>query len=239
MNGLAADYTRPGSLAGLADICPDYVVATLKPLGRGAEAYNSGFKLAMKNLLSGLGSHRPRGLFMVSSTRVYAEGNGGWVDEDSPLDSGSPQAAAIIAAEQQLLDSGAPATILRCGGIYGEPRGRLLTRVAQGELTSAEPVRYSNRIHRDDVAGFIAYLIARRERGEALLPIYNVVDNAPVPQHEAERWLAAQLGVAEVRQSRPVSAGHKRCRNDRLLSSGYPLRYADYQSGYRAVLAGS
>ncbi|MEH6637466.1 MAG: hypothetical protein V7700_18240, partial [Halioglobus sp.] len=77
-------------------------------------------------------------------------------------------------------------------------------------------------------------------------PVYIGVDDRPAPQFEVESWLAEQMGVevrpAEVRpaeaQPRVVApAGHKRCRNRALHSSGYQLLYPDYKSGYAATLA--
>lgn len=233
---LAADYTRPGSLDALAALAPDYVVTTLKPVGRDAAGYRRGFALATRHLLEGLEQHRPRAVLMVSSTRVYAEERGGWVEEDAPLATSDPAARAIIDAEEQLLGSGHRTAAIRCGGIYGEPGGRLLSRVAGGGITAATPERFSNRIHRDDVAGLLAHLIGRVEVGESLAPVYLGVDDCPAPQHEVEAWLAGQLGVVAAPTRQPP-ATHKRCRNLALSASGYRLRHPDYRSGYAAVLA--
>lgn len=233
---LAADYTRPGSLGVLAELAPDYVVAMPKPAGRDAAGYRAGFTAAAANILEGLGGHRPRGICMVSSTRVYAEGAGGWVDEGGALAEEDEVAAAIIDAERRLLASGLPVAILRCGGIYGTPGGRLLGRVADGSICRPEPVRYSNRIHRDDVAGFIAHLLGMAEEGLAWSPVYNLVDDCPAPQHDVEAWLARELGVAAIADREP-GAAHKRCRNGALAGSGYRLRFPDYRAGYRALLA--
>ncbi|TXS93785.1 NAD(P)H-binding protein [Parahaliea maris] len=236
IQALAADYTQSGSLQSLADLAPDYVVTTLKPTGRDAAGYETGFTRATENLLAGLGGHRPRAVLMVSSTRVYAEHDGGWVDENSPLATGDPAARAIIDAEAELLASGHNASVIRCGGIYGEPQGRLLSRVAGGDVTAAEPLRYSNRIHRDDVAGLLAFLLRQVEEGGELAPVYLGVDNCPAPQHVVEAWLAQQLGVPATATRAPAT-GHKRCHNQVLSASGYLLRYPDYRSGYAAVLA--
>ncbi|MFV0278156.1 MAG: epimerase [Parahaliea sp.] len=236
LRGPAVDYTLPGSLDGLAAMAPDYVLSTLKPLGRDAGAYRRGFVDATDHLLAGLGAHRPRLILMVSSTRVYAERDGGWVDEDSALTGSDPCGMAIWWAEQRLLDSAQRAAVLRCGGIYGDPQGRLLARVGRGEICAPAPLRYGNRIHRDDVAGTLAHLLLRAEAGASLRPVYLGVDSEPAPQHSVESWLAQRLGVVASAQSEP-SAAHRRCCNDALIDSGYRLRYPDYRSGYNAVLA--
>lgn len=238
VHGYAADYTQRGSLAFLAGLEPEVVLATFKPTAFSPEGYLQGFPVAMSNLLDGLGDFRPRLVVMVSSTRVFAERDGGWVDESSALDQESYAASAIVAAEQLLSRSIHDSCIVRFGGIYGDPSGRLLTRIARGELCAPAPERYSNRIHREDCAGLLAHLVAL-EAG-ARQPVYIGVDDEPAPQYEVESWLAEQLGVA-IDASAPIAAsrgdGHKRCRNRLLHDSGYRLLYPDYRVGYAQVLA--
>jgi nucleoside-diphosphate-sugar epimerase len=234
---IAADYAEPGSLDFAASWQPDHVLLTPSPTSWDTAGYQRGFTAAAANLLSGLGAHRPRHLFMVSSTRVYAETGGGWVDETSPLSTTDERALAIIAAERQLLGSGIPTSIVRSGGIYGANPGRLVTRVARGEIAPAEPVRYTNRIHREDCAGFLVHLLLQSEAGSTLEGVYNAVDDAPAPAHDVELWLAETLGVTPREVSTTGAGGHKRCRNARLHDSGYALRYPDYRAGYGQVLA--
>jgi nucleoside-diphosphate-sugar epimerase len=236
-----ADYAVSGSLGFLAATRPDLILATFNPLDRGEEGYRRGFVTAMENLLAGLGGHRPQGICMVSSTRVFAERQGGWVDESSALACDDAPAAAIIEAENTLRASSHPACVVRFGGIYGGADGHLLSRIRRGELCSETPLRYSNRIHRDDCAGFLAHLLRHMASGERVEPVYIGVDDDPAPQYAVESWLARRCGVT----ARPGAAvtraarGHKRCRNRLLHASGYRLIYPDYRSGYRAVLAGA
>ena len=243
--GRAANYTRSGSLSFAADLQPDYVLAIFNPADRSVAGYKAGFQHAMDNLLSGLGEHRPRHIIMSSSTRVFAESSGGWVDEHSAVTSEDPWAVAIIAAEQQLLNSVHAASVVRFAGIYGIPGGRLLSRIRRGELCPPEPVSYTNRMHREDCAGFLVHLLQLAEAGKALEPVYIGADNEPAPRFEVESWLASEMGLdhqsAEwASPSTPTqhnSAGHKRCRNTALRNSGYQLMYPDYRSGYGALLA--
>ena len=235
--GFAADYTVAGSLDFAAGLRPDYVLATFNPVDRSPAGYRSGYTDAMANLLAGLGSYLPRAIVMVSSTRVFAQDCGGWVDEDSALTTSDPRAQAIIEAERALLESAHRACVVRLAGIYGAPQGRLLSRIARGQLCSSQPRRYSNRIHRDDCAGFLVHLLQRDAAGGSLAPLYIGVDDCPAEQFEVESWLARELGVtAQPGQYAPASAAHKRCSNRRLRDTGYDLRYPDYRSGYRAVL---
>src|SRR6056297_149016 len=226
----AADYTVPGSLDFAEQLAPDFVVATFNPSDRSASGYRAGFHTAMRNLLQGLGAHRPRHIIMSSSTRVFAERDGGWVDEQSPLTTGDEWAQAIIAGEQLLLQSELAASVVRFGGIYGTPGGRLLARISRGEMCPPRPVSYTNRIHREDCAGFIVHLLQLAEAGEVLAPVYIGVDDAPAPRFEVESWLAGKLGVARAESegnAEPIrhnSSGHKRCANKALRASGYTLK---------------
>lgn len=236
--GYPADYTRDGSLGFLAVLEPDFLLVTPNPAEMTVEGYRRGFPGAMRNILAGLGAHRPRGILMVSSTRVFAEREGGWVDETSDLEREDPRALAIIEAERALLDSGHTACVVRFGGIYGAAGGRLLARIQRGELCAPEPVRYTNRIHRQDCGGFLAHLLLAMASGASLEPVYIGVDDDPAPRFEVETWLAREMGIAAgPGVTAPDSPGaHKRCRNRLLHASGYRLRYPDYRSGYRAVL---
>lgn len=244
--GIAADYTQAGSLDFAEALQPEFVLATFNPPDRSTSGYEKGFQWAMDNLLTGLGQHRPRHVLMASSTRVFAEAEGGWVDEDSALTEDDPWALAIIAAEQQLLSSGLPASVVRFAGIYGIPGGRLLSRIRRGEMCPAEPVSYTNRIHRDDCAGFLSHLLLQAEAGNTLESLYIGVDDLPAARYEVESWLATELGIEENVAVQPAStseptrhnsAGHKRCRNRALCASGYQLIFPDYKSGYRALLS--
>jgi nucleoside-diphosphate-sugar epimerase len=217
---------------------PDFVLVSPTPTNMDLAGYRRGFTDAAINLVSGLGIHRPRLLVMVSSTRVYSECDGGWVEESSPLTATDQRGMAIVDAERQFLDSGHAASVVRCGGIYGATAGRLLNKITQGRVAPAQPLRYTNRIHRDDCARFLEHLIQRSRRGETVEPVYNAVDNNPAPAHEVESWIARQLGIAidelaSTEDSRPVS--HKRCRNELLGSSGFELRYPDYRAGYSEI----
>ena len=233
----AADYTRQTELQFIRELEPDYVLATFTPISRDVQGYQAGFAQAANNLLWALGEHQVRHLLMVSSTRVYGESGGGWVDENSSLSVSDNRASAIIAAEQQLMESIHPTTIVRAGGIYGAPGGRLMRKVAGGDIAPSEPVRFTNRIHREDCAGFLAHLLAKAQRGEDLESVYNAVDDNPCPAHEIESWLAGKLQTAATEQpAESNSVSHKRCTNGALRSSGYVLRYPDYKSGYTPLL---
>lgn len=235
----AADYSIPGSLDFAESLRPDFVLATFSPNTSDIEGYRQGFTAAADNLLAGLGEHQVKRLIMVSSTRVYAEDAGGWVDETGELSCQDERALAIIDAERQLLVSDQSVTIVRFAGIYGTSGGRLVSRVARGQISPAQPVRYTNRIHREDCAGFLVHLFAMSQQKQPLSAVYNGVDDEPTPAHGVQGWLAQEMGVDPPRNSelmQDAATVGKRCSNALLRSSGYELQYPDYRAGYRHVL---
>lgn len=242
LNGKAVDYTNIDSLRTLADDPAQWVVMTPKPVDSSVAGYEAGYLQPLLNLLQ-FWRGTTRTFVFVSSTRVYGDCSGNWVDEDTalPAPTDPPNPGHIIAAaEQALWHSDHRGISVRFGGIYGALPSRLLDRVGRGQLCAEQPIRYSNRIHRDDCVGFLQHLLLAGQRGESLRPCYLGVDDAPVPQWQVESWLARRLGVEVVQsdyQPDPrMRGGNRRCRNLRLHESGYQLLYPDYRAGYGAML---
>ena len=231
---LPADLTDPATLHGLTDLQPEVLLFTPTPIGRGEAGYQAGFAQAARYLAEALSNCPVKHALLVSSTRVYAESTGAWIDESSALSTTDPCAQAIIDAEKIFLDAFEQPLILRAGGLYGKGPGHLLKRVAAGQLTPAAPLRYSNRMHRDDLIACIVHAIDGGCTGHRIL---NAVDDAPVPLQELERWLCGALGKDYKPPEEPGEPrSHKRVSNARLRDCGVALHYPDYRAGYGDVL---
>ena len=180
----------------------------------------------------------PRRVFFVSSTSVYGERGGAWIDESAPLAPRGFAGESVAAGERRMLASPIPATVVRFAGIYGPGRGWMIERARAGASCAGDPPKFTNRIHRDDCAGVLAHLIGRGQVDDA----YIGVDDAPVEECEVLEWLAARLGAPAPRRiadgSGESRASGKRCSNARLRASGYRFRYPTFREGYAAVLAG-
>ena len=237
---IAADLGDPGSLGALRGQRFDQVVLAGAPGGFEEAACRRVYVDGVCNILAALEGEP--GVLMVGSTGVYHQEDGSWVDEDSPTEPRGFSGRALLEGEAALRDlAGDRASVLRLGGIYGPGRLRLISEVRAGVGCPREPVRFTNRIHRDDAAGILQFLLERQVAVERLAPCYLGVDCEPAPMWEVRHWLAEQLGVS-LNDSRPLSdarGGNKRCSNARLLAAGYRFIYPDYRAGYGALLDAS
>ena len=239
---VAGDACSPETLQSLLAQGVDVVVATLTPTAFTDEGYGAGYvapAAALRAACEALPpSLRPRRLLWVSSTRVYGESGGGWVDENTEPQPQGFAGRRLLEAERTLQASEVPTTVVRFSGIYGPGRDRLIRAVKGGRVAPAVPVQWTNRIHSEDCAGVLAHLIERELRGAAVADVYIGSDCAPVSAHEVQSWLAQRLGVSPVEETvaDSVSAG-RRCSNQRLLDSGYRFRYPTWQDGYQELLA--
>lgn len=215
----------------------DHIVYAVSADDSSEAAYVKAYVTGLQRLLQAFDPAALQRVFFISSTAVYAQTKGEWVDEDSETTPTYFSGVRMLEAERLLARSGVPFTILRCSGIYGPGRTRLIDSLRQGTATSS--ARFTNRIHRDDIAGTIVHLIGKSEAPQRLL----LSDDDPAPEHEVHSYLARLLGVPEPPRSTASSTGVqrgglKRCRNTRLKATGYQLRYPTYREGYAAMLDG-
>ncbi|MCK6250810.1 NAD-dependent epimerase/dehydratase family protein [Pseudomonas fragi] len=220
----------------------DYVVYSAAATEHDEAGYQAAYVDGLKNTLSWLEQHgqRPKRLLFVSSSGVYAQKDGEWVDEASPALSTNYSGRIILDAERVALESGIAASAVRLTGIYGPGRERLMGQVRKGYRVAVEPPLYGNRIHADDAAGLLAFLLEADRQGRALDDCYIGVDNAPAPLAEVVDWLRERLGITEWAAEASVRrAGSKRCSNARAKALGWEPRYSSYREGYAAILGES
>lgn len=229
---LLSDLTRlPAAL--------DAVIYLASPGGPDEALYRAAYLDGTANLLSALAAvgGSPQRFFFASSTAVYGQRRGEWVDEDSATEPTHYSGVRLLEAEAQISALPVATTSVRFGGIYGPRRTRLVNRVRSGAALYRAG-RYTNRIHRDDCVGALRHLLGHASP-EA---VYLAVDSEPCEEHTLYNWLAGATGAPAPRPASdaapaPERGGNKRCRNDRLLESGYAFRYPTFRDGYSAVLA--
>ena len=243
-----ADVTDPESLEELPDA--DAVVFAASSGGRGADAARRVYVEGLEATIEEYGCRHssPDRLVYTSSTGVYGDHDGAWVDETTPLEPTGERGRILQEAEQIALEAtaerGTCGTVARFAGLYGPGRYRL-ERYLEGPVTEG----YLNMLHRDDAAGAVAFLLTE---DLASGDVVTVVDDEPVDRWTFADWLARECGVdppakrtveerlaeAELTESRRrrISA-NKRCSNDRLRELGYEFDYPTFREGYRAAVA--
>ena len=160
-------------------------------------------------------------------------------DESSAVNPVRFSGGQILAGEQTALGSNHPATIIRFSGIYGPSRARFLEEVRQGRMNPQPPAPFSNRIHEEDAAEAAAHLVRLALSGAQLEPCYIASDCEPVRLDEVVDWVRQQTPCADpVPDARQGGrAGSKRCKNQRLLATGFQFRYPDFRAGYSAMIS--
>lgn len=228
------DYTQRDTLGAVASLTPDVVIFTPVPASRDLEGYRLGYAEAARNICeAGVLTHAERAIF-VSSTRVYAENAGGWVTEDSPLAGGDPYVDALLDGEASFRRH-ATTTVLRPSGLYDGAAPVMIKPILDG-LKSQLGAGYTNRIHREDVAGVLAHLIELQIKGTRIPSTLSLNDNEPVKTADLEAWCFEQLGREPTGERGNQPRGNRRISNAKLLATGFQLSYPTFREGYRDAL---
>ncbi|MBB4212119.1 nucleoside-diphosphate-sugar epimerase [Rhodothalassium salexigens DSM 2132] len=191
----------------------------------------------------------PHWIGYLSTTGVYGDHGGDWVDEDTPLTPSGVRGSRRVEAEQAwaaLYETHSlPVHRFRLAGIYGPGRNALVSLQEGRARRIVKPGQVFSRIHVDDIAAVLRASMDRPDPGA----VYNVCDDEPAPPQDLITYAAELLGVAtppdipfESAELSPMArsfyADNKRVRNDRIKRDlGVTLAYPDYRSGLRALAA--
>jgi nucleoside-diphosphate-sugar epimerase len=194
-----------------------------------------------------------RWLGYLSTTGVYGDRGGGWVDEDAQPNPGQPRSIERLAAERAWqamgLEAGAAVDVFRLPGIYGPGRSAIDQVKAGTARRIDKPGQVFSRIHVEDIAGTVLMAITQRRAGA----IYNVADDLPASTGEVVAFACELLGkpvppAIPWEQAAPTMsamarsfyAENRRVKNDRIKNElGVVLRYPTYREGLRAIAARS
>lgn len=181
----------------------------------------------------------------LSTTGVYGDRQGGWVDETSALEPVNARSRWRVAAEEDWAASGLPVHRFRLAGIYGPGRSAL-DRLREGRAQRVvKPGQVFSRIHVDDIATMLAAAIARPAPGA----VWNLADDEPAPPQDVIAFAAGLLGLpvppdvdfatAELSpMARSFFADSKRVSNRKVKRDlGVALAHPDYRAGLKAILA--
>lgn len=240
-----ADVTDPDALGRVPDA--DRVVFAASSGGRGAERAREVYVEGQRTAIDAFGERAdpPERYVYTSSTGVYGDHGGDWVDESTPLDPTTDKTRVLAEAErvarERTAEHGIAGSVARFAGLYG-PRRYRLSRYIEGPVTAG----YLNMVHRDDAAGAVAFLLVEGIDEDVL-----VVDDEPAEKWSFADWLADECGVerpSKRTKEERLAAGDlsdaaerrvltsKRCSNARLRELGYEFRYPTFREGYRAAV---
>jgi nucleoside-diphosphate-sugar epimerase len=199
----------------------------------------------------GIADQRPAWLGYLSTTGVYGDRGGGWVDESADLlpvgERGRRRVAAESAWRDLMRRRGTPVHLFRLAGIYGPGRSALDQLRAGTAKRIDKPGQLFSRIHVEDIVATLRASIAKPNPGAA----YNVGDDEPAPPQEVVAHAAALLGLPppplepfDRARLSPMAASFyaesKRVANRRIKQElGVRLAFPTYREGLAALLAGA
>lgn len=198
--------------------------------------YNASY-LAICEHLATLAAELPNleRIVFISSTGVYGQDNGEWIDEYTAPMEPEREASKVILQAEQALQQGFEdkAVIIRPSGIYGRKR---LMRLRKARAPQKEPIArhaWSNRIMDSDLVTIIAKVLTI-DAPQLLKPLYIATDYLPVTTFELMTWLAVQVA-----EPLPEIDDNKTAMTGKRLHSNIPLawlEFADWQAGYQDIL---
>lgn len=238
---LAAEGIETHLFDGTAALSPgalddaSHILCTIAPGTAGDPALRTGAAL-----LRGA-----RWLGYLSTTGVYGDHGGAWVDESTPPAPAQPRSIQRLAAERAWQAIGA--AVFRLPGIYGPGRSAIGQVKAGTARRIDKPGQVFARIHVADIAGTVLAAMSRPSAGA----LYNVADDLPAPTAEVVAFACELLGLPVPRalpwdevaptmsaMARSFYAENRRVRNDRIKRElGIALRYPTYREGLRAIAA--
>ncbi|MCC4274347.1 Rossmann-fold NAD(P)-binding domain-containing protein [Marinomonas communis] len=217
----------------------DLLYLIMTPQGRTAEAYHTAYVMTAAAVVAAYQGRRQPKVIFVSSTSVYGQNNGEWVDDQTQAVAASETASKLLEAENLLL-SNLSTVALRCSGIYGPGRYRLLQGVQRKDAWGAN--QWTNRIHRDDVVSALCLLGERALAAESLPSHIIVSDGQPTSMWEVKLWLAERLQVSTplgetINRADYLPARGKRIVPHALRALGWAPQYPSYVAGYESMMA--
>lgn len=223
LRGVRADLATGSRLRYLPRRA-DAIVFCAAPDQRDEAAYRALYLDGLRRLMDACDAPR---LVFVSSTAVYGQDDGEWVDENTPAEATAFNGRVLREAEQALVVR--PGGIaLRLSGLYGPGREAMLRKARAGDAAAA---RWTNRVHVADAAAAISHLLDLSQPRD----LYLGSDDTPALESDVLAWIRGQEGLPAVAAQASPARG-RRIRNTRLRDSGWRPEFPDFRAGYAAML---
>lgn len=233
---VGADYTK--------------IINCVSSAGNGLSGYESSYYEGQASIIQWAKSQSVESFIYTSSTSVYPENSGAWVNENSlaegVIHSDTAQilrrAENLIEKNQSYFDS---YFILRLSGIYGPERHYLLNQIQTANVIAGSGDYFMNMIYIDDIVSVIVKMIEAKQ--SLLSGIYNLSDDTPTQKETVVEWLSGQLNLAtptfdkgllsQRQASRKTRTKNRRIENTKIKEAlKLALKYPSYKEGYAEII---
>ena len=243
LSPVVADVTKPDALRlAISDLPPiDTIVFAV---GMDRSQYNDIYDVYVEGLRRFVDSypHPVKHLIYVSSTGVYGDFRGDWVDEASETNPAREGGKACLAAEALLADSTDNWTVLRMAGLYGGERVPTKSLIEKRDWEKLSPSGYLNLIHQTDAVAAIDATAKIRPMKEIIL----CSDGNPPVRGDYYQYIANHFRLGDIpwpKQATPDpnsrSANSKRISNEKMRQLlELELKHPDFKSGLAASKIG-
>ena len=221
----------------------DYVVNCVGAASRSLDGYRDSYLSGQKSAIEWIKNGSIQSYLFTSSTSVYPQSNGEWVDENSSNVGCSERAEILLDAERVSLHATKVSTfsyILRLAGIYGPNRHVLINKMKSGETYDGNSSRVLNLIHRDDAVDAILSCLRAENKGTG--GIYNVTDNAASTRGEITDWLSKRLNLDRPKylENDSVDTPNRKVSNRKIVNEiDWNPNFPSYREGYESILKDS
>lgn len=231
------DIIKTEAIDAIKLINPEIIIYAVSADTQSIESYQDHYVLGLKKTYEAiLELDHFKHLFFVSSTRVYGQKTTKILSEldiAEPSDYGGEALMEAETVARQLKDK---ATILRLSGIYGPNRKRMIQLAQSNPGNWPATNNWSNRIHEEDAARFIVFLMKRIMMQESIEPLYLVTDGVPTKQYDVLTWIRNRLQLTTDTIQLPILESGKQLQSVLLNQTGFVLKYPDFTYGYEAMI---
>ncbi len=231
------DILKTEAIDAIKLVNPEIIIYAVSADTQSIESYQDHYVLGLKKTYEAiLELNHFKHLFFVSSTRVYGQKTTKILSEldiAEPSDYGGEALMEAETVARQLKDK---ATILRLSGIYGPNRKRMIQLAQSNPGNWPATNNWSNRIHEEDAARFIVFLMKRIMMQESIEPLYLVTDGVPTKQYDVLTWIRNRLQLTTDTIELPILESGKQLQSVLLNQTGFVLKYPDFTYGYEAII---
>ena len=231
------DILKNEAIDVIKSVNPEIIIYAVSADTQSVESYQDHYVAGLKKTYAALLElDHFKHLFFVSSTRVYGQKTTKILSEldiAEPSDYGGEALIEAEAVARQLKDR---ATILRLSGIYGPNRTRMIQLAQSNPGNWPATNNWSNRIHEEDAARFIVFLVKRIMLKEPIEPLYLVTDGIPTKQYDVLTWIRKRLQLTTDTIEIPILESGKQLQSVLLNQNGFILKYPDFTYGYEAII---